>query len=189
MCTPRTWAGPATPGECINRCLSANPGIPWQIVFTAVSNEPPASGYATLDTRNSHAVLDFDASTEESSVFRGLLPAGYAGGGVNVKIIWAATSATAGTTRWVAQFERIPAGSLDIDSDSFASAASTGGTADSTSGETTETTLAFANGSAMDSLAAGEMFRLKVIRDATGNTGTDDMTGDAELLMVVITEQ
>lgn len=163
--------------------------IEWMIVCLPNSNEPPASNFATLDTRNSHLVLDFDAATDESAVFRGILPVSYAGAGVNVKLIWCATSATSGTTRWAVAFERIPAGALDIDADSFATANTAGGTADATNGETTETTIAFANGSEMDSLAAGEMFRLKVTRDADGTSGTDDMTGDAELVAVVITEQ
>lgn len=160
---------------------------PWQVVFTALANEAPASAFATLDTRNSHAVLDFDAGTDESAVFRGVLPTGYGGGGVNVKLIWAATSATAGNVIWNAAFERINAGALDIDADSFATANTATAAADSVSGETTETTIAFSNGAQMDSLAAGEMFRLKVLRDA--DNGSDTMTGDAELLAVVVTEQ
>lgn len=160
---------------------------PWQVVFTALANEPPAAAYATLDTRNSHAVLDFDAGTDESAVFRGVLPTGYGGGGINVKLIWAATSATAGDVIWNVSIERINAGAMDIDADSFATAVTATAAADSVSGETTETTLAFSNGAAMDSLAAGEMFRLKVLRDA--DNGSDTMTGDAELLAVVVTEQ
>lgn len=161
--------------------------FPWQIVFTALSNEPPASSYATLDTRNSHPVLDFDASSVEYAVFRGVLPTGYGGGGVTVKVIWAASSATSGNCVWYAQWERINAGGQDIDSDSFATTTGVVAAADTVSGETSESSINFADGSEMDSLAAGEMFRLKVSRGAAD--GSDTMTGDAELLAVVVTEQ
>lgn len=163
--------------------------IPWNLIFTALANEPPAANFATLDTRNSHPVLDFDAATDEHAVFRGVLPSTYAAGGVNVKLIWAATSAITGTARWAVAWERIPVGAQDLDADSFATAKTAGGTADGVSGETTETTIPFSDGAEMDSVGAGEMFRLKVTRDADGTSGTDDMTGDAELIAVVITEQ
>ena len=47
-------------------------------VFTPLHNEPPASIFATLDTRNSIPVLDFDAATDEEAVFGGFLPNNYA---------------------------------------------------------------------------------------------------------------
>lgn len=155
-------------------------------VFTPLHNEPPAANFATLDTRNGHPVLDFDAATDESAVFRGVLNRSYAGLGIVVKLIWAATSATSGTCRWGAQIERIAAGAQDLDADSFATADTAGGTADATNGETTETEITLSSGAEMDSLVAGEMFRLKVFRDADGTSGTDDMTGDAELVAVEI---
>lgn len=158
------------------------------LIFTPQHNEPPSSSYATPDTRNGHLVLDFDAAADESAIFKGILPRNYAGGGVTVTLHWGATSATSGTCRWATAFERVGAGGQDIDSDSFASANSTGGTADGTSGKLTATSIAHASGGEMDSLAAGETFRLKVTRDADGTSGTDDMAGDAELWAVEIRE-
>jgi hypothetical protein len=49
-------------------------------------------------------------------------------------------------------------------------------------------TLTFTAGAAMDSLAAGEMFRLKIHRDADGSAGTDDVASDAELAGIEIKE-
>ena len=159
----------------------------WAVVFTARSNEPPASAYATLDTRNSHAVLDFDAGADESAVFRGLLPAAYAGGGLKVSLHWTTTSATSGNVIWEASIERIGVNLLDIDGDSFATAVTATAAVDATIGEVIQTDFLFASGSAMDSLAAGEQFRVKIVRDA--NNGSDTAAGDAELLLVVVTEQ
>ena len=148
-------------------------------IFTPMTSQPPASNFATLDTRNSIAVLDFDASTDESIFWVGIMPeAASLASGLVVRIHWTATSATSGTCRWGAQIERM---NTDIDSDSFDTAATAAGTANGTSGVITVTEITLTN---IDSVAAGEAFRLKVYRDADGTSGTDDMTGDAELVCV-----
>lgn len=158
------------------------------VTFTPLHNEPPASAYATLDTRNSHPALDFDGSTDEEAVFTGVLPRFYAGGGLTVNTFWALTSATSGSLRVQAAIERIDASSLDIDANSFTSFQSAGGTAPGTTGQVIAVGVAFTSGAQMDSLAAGELFRLKIRRDADGTSGTDDIATDAELLGVEIRE-
>jgi hypothetical protein len=150
-------------------------------VFTPLDNQPPASNFATLDTRNSIAVLDFDASTDESAVFVGVIPEGASlGSGLKIRISWMATSATSGACRWGVQIERM---NTDEDSDSFDTAATGGSTTNGTSGIVTTTEITVTT---IDSVAAGEPFRLKVFRDADGTSGTDDMTGDAELVAVEV---
>ncbi len=158
------------------------------VTFSPAANEPTTSNYATLDLRNNHPTLDFDGSTDEEAVFTSVLPRNYAGGGLTVTTFWAFTSATSGSLRVQTSIERIDASSLDIDADSFATANSAGGTAPGTSGQVIAVAVAHASGAEMDSLAAAEMFRLKVRRDADGTSGTDDITTDAELLAVEIRE-
>ena len=158
-------------------------------VFTPESNEPPATAYATLDTRNSHPTLDFDGATDEEAVFTGILPRNYAGGGLTVNTYWALTSATSGSFRVQADIERMDVSSLDIDADSFTGTfQSAGGTAPGTSGQFVQVAITFTSGAQMDSLTAGEPFRLKIRRDADGTSGTDDITTDAELLAVEVKE-
>lgn len=156
------------------------------LLLTPLANEPPAAAFATFDTRNGHPVLDFDASTDESAVFTAILPRRYGGGGLTVRIHWAATSATSGACRWEVAFEALSG--QDTDSDGFASAQSAGSTTSGVSGNETITAVAFTDGAQMDSVAAGGAFRLKISRDADGTTGTDDMAGDAELLAIEIQE-
>ncbi len=163
-------------------------GTAFSLLFTPLTNEAPAAAFATLDSRNAHPVLDFDGATDEEAVWTAVLPAGYAAGGLTVDTFWAFTSATSGNLRVQAAIERIDVSSLDIDADSFAAFQSAGGTAPATSGMVIKVTVAFTSGAQMDSLAAGELFRLKIRRDADGTSGTDDIATDAELLAVIVKE-
>jgi len=156
-------------------------------VFRPLDNEPPAASFMTLDLRNGHPVLDADGSADEEAVFTGIMPAHYAGGGVTVKLHVAFTSATSGTVNIEVSWERITG--LDIDADSFATMTDASATPNGTSGIETIVSIAFADGAAMDSVVAGDLFRLKVRRDADGTNGTDDVTTDMELLGIEIVEQ
>ena len=155
------------------------------LVFTPLQNEPPASNFATLDLRNLHPVLDFDATTSESAVFRAVMPRSYAGGGITVYIHYAMSSATSGTVDWDVALERIGDQQLDIDGDSFAAVNSVDNTTvPGTAGLVDIVTIAFTDGADMDSVAVGELFRLKITRDAAN----DDAAGDAELVAIEIKE-
>lgn len=160
----------------------------WSMVFTPLQNEPPASNYATLDFRNYHPVLDFDGTTDEEAVFTGVLPPSYEGGGLSIRAFVAFTSATSGSARLQAAVERMDASSLDIDADSFAAFQSDGVTAPGTSGQVIMFSVTLTSGAQMDSLVAGECFRLKLRRDADGTSGTDDITSDMELVAVEVRE-
>lgn len=155
------------------------------LTFRPIDNEPPTSNFATLDTRNGHPVLDFDTTTQETAIFSGVMPTGYAGGGITVSVYFVAVP-TSGTVGWDVAIERMDASSLDIDSDSFASAQTiTAVTVPGTSGQILKASVNISNGANMDSLAAGEAFRLRVRRDVANDTAT----GDAELLRVTVEEQ
>ena len=160
---------------------SSNTLIQW----TAAANEPPGSTvYATLDQRNSHLVLDFDASSAEDGVFSGVLPRHYAGGGVTATIHWMATSGTTGSVVWTGAFERC---NTDLDADSFATGVdSSTATPNSSAGIITSTPIAFTDGAQMDSLAVGEPFRFKLTRKVAD--AGDTMVGDAEVMAVEIKE-
>ena len=158
------------------------------IVFTPYHNEPPATIYATLDLRNYHPVLDFDGAADEEAVFTGILPRAYAGGGLTVYLHVMFSSATSGSAYWQAAIERMDDGTLDTDADSIAAFQGAAGNPNGTSGIMTLVTITFTSGAQMDSLAAGEMFRLEIRRDADGSVGTDDVTTDAELVGIEIKE-
>ena len=154
--------------------------------FFPADNEPPSTNYATLDTRNGHPVLDFDTTTGESAIFTGIMPQSYSGAtGVTVILHWMASSATSGTIGWLVGFEAMKDGGDDMDSDSFAADNTvTAETVDGTSGIIDVSSTTFTDGADMDSVTAGDAFRIKITRDV----GTDTAAGDAELLAVEIRE-
>jgi hypothetical protein len=149
-------------------------------VFSARDNQPPATAFATLDTRNSIAVLDFDAATDESAIFSGVIPENAnLASGLQIRLAWMATSATSGNCRWGVQIERC---TTALDADSFATATEATGAANGTSGVATLTSITV---TAIDGLTAGDTFRIKVFRNADDATN-DTMTSDAELIAVEV---
>jgi hypothetical protein len=148
-------------------------------VFTPENNQPPAANYATFNTRNSIAVLEFDPDTDEAAIFVGVIPeAAILTSGLSIIIKWMGASATSGDVIWGAQLERC---NTDLDTDSFDTAQTATGAANGTTGIITSTTITLTN---IDSVAAGELYRLKIYRDA--NNGSDNMAGDAQLIAVEV---
>ena len=148
--------------------------------FSPRDNQPPASNFATLNTRNSIAVLEFDAATQESSTFVGVISEGAnLASGLMVRLWWMGATATSGNVRWAASFER---SGTNLDSDSFDTATEITSAANGTSGIET---VAAITCTAIDSLAAGERFRLRIARKAADATN-DTMTGDAQLVAVEV---
>ncbi len=165
--------------------------------FTANTSTPgnhgtltalPVDCFATLDTRNNKLVLDFDAASNEVAMFQGFMPRHYAGGGITVTIGWMATSATTGDTSWAAFCKSVSDDADDLDTKSFA-APNLNQAVDvaSVSGEVDYFTITFTDGADMDSIAAGELFYLLLMRDAQDSTN-DDMAGDAEIVFIEIQE-
>jgi hypothetical protein len=149
----------------------------------ALAGIAPPSNPATLDLRNGRVVLDFDAATAETMFFTGVLPSNYAGGDLSVAVHWMATSATTGSVRWKTQFERLEVNGPDLDATDFQTAAGVTSPANATSGKLA---IAAATVTAIDSAAAGDAFRIAIERDVAH--ADDDMTGDAELLIVELRE-
>ncbi len=161
------------------------------VVFTVLQNEPPASNFATLDTRNSIPVLDFDDSTNETAEFGAVMPRHYGSGGsptgITVTLGWMATDVvvTPHDVDWDVGFKSVSDDADDLDTKAYAAVQSADNEQEaSASGEVKYSTIAFTDGAQMDSVAAGEYFRMKVTRDAVSDTLTDD----AELLFVEIKE-
>jgi hypothetical protein len=165
--------------------------------FTADSGTPgnhgtltgvPVACQATLDRRNNKAVLDFDATVNELAMFQSFMPRHYAGGGITVTVGVAASSATTNDMSWKIFFMSVTDDADDLDVKNFADPQSNQAVdAPSASGEVGVFTIGFTNGAQMDSIAAGEMFYMLLMRDAQDSTN-DDMAGDAEFVFAEIQE-
>jgi hypothetical protein len=149
-------------------------------VFTPLDAQPPASNFATLDTRVDIAVLEFDAGTEESTTFVGVMPEGASlGSGLKVRLHWMSLDQTSNSVVWGVQFQELID---DVDTAAY-DTEQTGTTATSGSGagtvNVTEITI-----TTIDSVSAGDAFRLKVARKAAD--GSDTMSNDAQLIAVEV---
>lgn len=151
----------------------------------AMDGQPPAANFATLDTRNSIVILNFDDTTAESVVFLGIVPEGADfTTGITVRIVWMAATATTGNVIWTSAFERC---NTDLDSDSFATGVDSAASAcNGTCGITTVTSIDH-SGAQIDGMTAGDMFRIKLTRKAAD--GSDTMVGDAQFVAVELRQR
>jgi hypothetical protein len=187
-----TWTLPASDGTSgqvlstngsavLSWATAASGGSKTLAVFTPLDNQPPATDFATLDTRNSVALLDFDDAAPESAVFVGVIPEGAVlTSGIIVRLSWSAAAASpSGDCRWLVDIEKTTG--HDIDADGYDTAVAGTTTTSGTSGLVNTTAITITT---IDSVAAGDAFRVRVRRDAA-NAG-DTMTGDAELVAVEV---
>ena len=151
------------------------------------SNQPPATNFAVLDTRNSISVLGFrDTTADDSAIFVGVMPeAAVLSSGLKVRIHWMSATQTSNNVRWRAHFQRCDTGT-DLDSDSFDNNASNEatGTASSTLGAPTITEITCGSG-AIDGIVAGDAYRLRITREQSDTT-LDTMMGLAQVFAVEV---
>lgn len=139
--------------------------------FESRDNHPPASSFATIDTRNSLMVLAFADAVVSSAVFNGSIPEGAdTSSGINAIVSGMAASATSGAARIRVEFERA---TTDLDADSFDTATEANLTVNGTSGVEATVTITCTT---IDSLVAGDRFRLRISR--VGNDATHDSLSD-----------
>jgi hypothetical protein len=163
------------------------------VVGVIYAMNPTATTFATPDSRPGGStpaeavpVWDFDDTNDEYIDVYGVLATNYSGGGLTVALYWSATSATTGNVVWRAAIRRIADDAEDVDTSQTYDFNSVTATTANVSGEVAYDTITFTSGADMDSLAAGEQFILRITRQA--GSGSDSMTGDAELHAVVVRE-
>lgn len=166
------------------------------LAFTALQGEPPDADAAALSmilVASSDEPDDMvpvwafdDGATNENIEFAGVMPRHYGGGGLTVTLIWS-SGQTTGVARWEIAFKSFTDDADDLDSKAYAAANAVNATTASAAGELAYDTITFTDGADMDSVAAGEYFRMRVNRDSA-DTGNDTLTGDAELVAIEIQE-
>lgn len=163
-----------------------------QIVAVIYNVVPPATLFPAFGVRAGGStpaerapIFSFDAATIEYLDFYCYLQ-GYGGGGITITLPWSAASATTGVTRWSAAFRRNQDDAEDIDTSQTYDYNDVDDTCASASGEISLPTLTFTDGADMDSVVNGEVFILRVRRNASH--ANDTMSGDAELWWPIIKE-
>jgi hypothetical protein len=162
------------------------------LVFVARDGVPSATSGAThtiLAGGSTPAegvpALAYDSASDEHADFVGVMPRHYAGGGLTLTLYWEST-ATSNAVVWNAAFRRVADDAEDLDTSHTYDYNAVTATTASAAGEVDYATITFTDGADMDSLAVGELFNLRVTRDA--DNASDNMTGDAFLIAVEIRE-
>lgn len=124
----------------------------------------------------------FDASADESMMWAFNMPGDYASAPV-LNVLYKMTSATSGSVRFEGRLAAITDGdSTDADAKAFATTNSAGDSVPATTaGKIGGFSITLTNA---DSVAAGDFVVVQLRRDADGTTGTDDATGDCEVVGV-----
>jgi hypothetical protein len=154
--------------------------------FTPLDNQPQTSAFATLDTRDSGvAVLDFDPAALEAATFLGVLPeAAVTTNGLKIRLAWTADTVTnTDAVVWGIQFQRVDT-STDLDTDAFSNTVTATASASGTAGVPVITEITVTGTAALDSIVAGDFYRIRISRD--GTAASDALTADACLVGVEI---
>lgn len=151
-------------------------------VFLPYSAEFPATGYPQLTLINRRPVLAFDAAADEVCQWTFIAPQGITGTLVAV-VTYMMASATSGKVDFEGSIEAVSDGdATDLDAgDSFDTVNTiTAPTVPGTAGYIDQVTITLTN---KDNIAAGDLCRLKLMRDADDSTN-DTATGDCYVLAV-----
>lgn len=151
---------------------------------------PPSSASPGRGVIQNRSYLAFDAAAEETiytPAFR--VPTSYSGSGtLKLAIGYYCANAGDGDVAWTCAVEATPdAAAQDLDAAGYFDTVNTTGgtvTAPATQGHLDVATLTLTN---KDSMAAGDMIRLAIARDA--DAGGDTQTGDAHLLYATLYEE
>ena len=147
-------------------------------------NEPQASNPCIGDERAGTRVMDFAETANYVFAASKVLSSKYtAAANITIKAIIAATSATTGDSDWDFELARIGT-SVDIDSVSYGTLVSVDNTNVPGTSRVLQVITATMSGGALNSLAAGELFRVRVTNDAASDT----RSGDMELYALVLLE-
>jgi hypothetical protein len=161
----------------VRRELNPDEGVPYSTNFPArVQNNGtnfPVSGLA------------YDAATDEAACWK-FIASDYGSGNLTLNIFWYADTASANNVVWEAQIGALsPGDNQDIETDGLAAVSYVQDTHDGTTGQRLHmATITISN---LDSIASGDLVHLRIARDADSSNDTDDMTGDAILVMAELT--
>lgn len=126
--------------------------------------------------------LAFDAAAIEAAQWSLAALLGYGSGNLTVKVRWYADTATSNAVVWGVSIMAVtPGDAQDAETEAWATEATATGSASATAQAIVETSVTVTS---LDSLAALDLFRLRLRRLATD--GSDTMAGDAQVVGVLV---
>lgn len=155
-------------------------------VLTPFSAEFPSSNFPGLTTVNARPVLAFDAATQETAYWTLVAPQGLSGT-MTAVISYMMASATSGNIEFEVAVEAITDGdATDLDATtSFDTVNASGAiTVPGTAGYPDQVSVTLTNA---DSIAAGDLVRISISRDADDATN-DTAAGDLYFLVAELRE-
>lgn len=112
------------------------------------------------------------------------MPRNYTSGGITAALHWTVTTTSTGTVGWALFFERSNDANHKVSVDSFAACQIVNPiVSTATCYQLITSSLAIANGTGLDSLTAGDLFRIKV-----SAASSDSNTGQRRLIGVELRE-
>jgi hypothetical protein len=170
-----TWATPSGTGG----------GTKTYARFTPLDNQPLTSAYATFDqTGAGVALLDFDPAGLEHAAFVSVLPEGAStSSGLKIRLVWTPDGANTQAAVWGVAFQRIDT-TTDLDADAFSNFVTATAAASGTAGVPVITELTLTGTADLDSIVAGDFYRVRISRDGTHTS--DALTVDASLVAIEI---
>lgn len=161
----------------------------FEIVLPVNSFVSPSTNFPQRAVVQNRPYLAFDDTTTETTYSIAVpWPVAYTGSGtLKCDVFYIMASATSGAIEWEVGVEAItPADAVDLDSASSFDTVNTGtDTVPGTAGYLGKITVTLTN---KDSVAAGDLVRISLARDADDGTN-DTATGDARVLSVRIYEE
>lgn len=150
---------------------------------------PDTTNGPTFGIDQNRLLLAYDDGTTETAYSRSFAcPATYTGSGtLKADVFYKMASATSGTLEWEVAVEAVtPGDATDLDAGSSFDTANSGtATVPGTAGYMQMISVTLTN---KDSIAAGDLVRLSIARDADDGTN-DTATGDAHILNVLLREE
>lgn len=165
------------------------------VSWRALDAELPIDEFATFGTLLAVATgphdpvfpfLLFDDAVNRKAYFGSVMPNHYAGGGVNVQVVWM-SPATSGNVVWIVSFKRMEDGVQRLDNLFFGNESNVIATTDNVAHVIDYDTIAVSDGAGINLIEAGEYFWMEMFRD--GDSGSDTLTNEARLLSIIISEQ
>ena len=150
--------------------------------FGPRENEPPATSFAVIDTRDGLPVLAFPWDVQASAIFTETIPQGTdISGGIAFFIQWASLSSVSGTVGWTVELQRLSDDGIDTDaaSSQFGTpAVITEVAVPAAAGQLRTTSVQIGALALPAGLAAGNGLRIRLRR----NIAADDSTSSAHFI-------